>query len=129
NRIVRCIRSAGIQVTFARLAATVARRSSSALNVAAPLANASPISTATNSLICVYSHASNRRDLMLRFLIAVSLLLSIAPAFGQTAAAPPIAPASHRLVYLEVAPAEVNRVAAALKDYRRAATNAVGALR
>ena len=65
---------------------------------------------------------------MLRFVIAVSLLLPIAPAFGQTAA-PPIAPASHRLVYLEVAPAEANRVAAALKDYRRAAMNAVGALR
>jgi hypothetical protein len=62
------------------------------------------------------------------FVIAVSLLLPIAPAFGQTAA-PPIAPASHRLVYLEVAPAEANRVAAALKDYRRAAMNAVGALR
>src|SRR4029079_9457927 len=29
----------------------------------------------------------------------------------------------------EVAPADVNRVAAALKDYRRAAMNAVGALR
>ena len=65
---------------------------------------------------------------MLRFVIAVSLLLPIAPAFGQTAA-PTIALASHRLVYLEVAPAEVTRVAAALKDYRRAATNAVGALR
>src|SRR4029450_6558692 len=65
---------------------------------------------------------------MLRFVIAVSLLLPISPAFGQTAA-PPIAPASQRLVYLEVAPAEVNRVAAALKEYRRAAMNAVGALR
>jgi quinol monooxygenase YgiN len=66
---------------------------------------------------------------MLRFLIAVSLLVPVAPAFGQTAPAPTIAPASHRLVYLEVAPAEVNRVAAALKDYRRTAMNAVGALR
>jgi quinol monooxygenase YgiN len=32
-------------------------------------------------------------------------------------------------VYVEVAPAEANRVAAALKDYRRAAMNAPGALR
>ena len=67
---------------------------------------------------------------MSRFMIAVALLLSVAPAFGQTApAANPIPAATHRLVYLEVAPAEVNRVAAALKDYRRLAMNAVGALR
>src|SRR5215475_9537686 len=128
NRIVKCMRSAGIQVTFARPAAAVARRSNSSLKLAARLANVWPISTATNSLTCVYSHASNRRDLMLRFVFAVTLLLPIAPAFGQTAA-PPIPPASHRLVYLEVAPSEANRVAAALKDYRRAAMNAVGALR
>jgi quinol monooxygenase YgiN len=67
---------------------------------------------------------------MLRFVIAVvSLLLPSAPVLGQTAAAPAVAPATHRLVYFEVAPAEVNRVTSALKDYRRAAMNAVGALR
>ena len=68
---------------------------------------------------------------MLRSLIAVvSLLLPIGPAFGQTPpAANPIPPATYRVVYLEVAPAEVNRVAAAMKDYRRAAMNAIGALR
>ena len=32
-------------------------------------------------------------------------------------------------MYVEVAPAEANRVASALKDYRRAAMNAAGALR
>jgi hypothetical protein len=103
-------------VTFARLAAAVARRSSSSVNLAARRANVAPISTAINSLTCVYSHASNRRDLMLRFVIAVLLLLPTAPAaLGQTAA-PPIPAASQRLVYLEVAPSEANRVAAALKD-------------
>jgi len=67
---------------------------------------------------------------MLRFLFAVvSLLLPMAPAFGQTAAAPAIPAATNRLVYVEVAPAEATRVAAALKEYRRAATNAIGALR
>lgn len=67
---------------------------------------------------------------MLRFVIAVvSLLLPIAPALGQNAApsAPP--PGTHRLLYLEVAPAEANRVASALKEYRRASMNAIGALR
>jgi (4S)-4-hydroxy-5-phosphonooxypentane-2,3-dione isomerase len=67
---------------------------------------------------------------MLRFVIAVvSLLLPIAPAFSQNAApsAPP--PGTHRLLYLEVAPAEANRVASALKEYRRASMNAIGALR
>lgn len=65
---------------------------------------------------------------MLRFLLAVvSLLLPMTPAFGQTA--PVIPPATYRVVYLEVAPAEVNRVAGALKDYKRAAMNAPGALR
>jgi quinol monooxygenase YgiN len=68
---------------------------------------------------------------MLRSLLAVvSVVLAIAPAFGQTApAANSIPAATYRVVYLEVAPAEVNRVAAALKDYRRAAMNAIGALR
>jgi len=67
---------------------------------------------------------------MLRFVFAaVSLLLSIAPAFGQTAAAPAVPAATNRLVYVEVAPAEATRVAAALKEYRRAAMNAIGALR
>jgi len=67
---------------------------------------------------------------MLRFVFAaVSLLLSIAPAFGQTAAAPAIPAATNRLVYVEVAPAEATRVAAAMKEYRRAAMNAIGALR
>jgi quinol monooxygenase YgiN len=68
---------------------------------------------------------------MLRSLLAVvlftSVVVPIAPAFGQ--AAPAIPPATYRVVYLEVAPAEANRVAAALKDYRRAAMNAIGALR
>jgi quinol monooxygenase YgiN len=68
---------------------------------------------------------------MLRSLLAVvSVVLAIAPAFGQTAPAANSTPAAtYRVVYLEVAPAEVNRVAAALKDYRRAAMNAIGALR
>jgi len=67
---------------------------------------------------------------MLRFVFAaVSLLLSIAPAFGQTTAAPAVPAATNRLVYVEVAPAEATRVAAALKEYRRAAMNAIGALR
>jgi quinol monooxygenase YgiN len=67
---------------------------------------------------------------MLRFVFAaVSLLLSMAPAFGQTTAAPAVPAATNRLVYVEVAPAEATRVAAALKEYRRAAMNAIGALR
>jgi quinol monooxygenase YgiN len=68
---------------------------------------------------------------MLRSLLAVvSLLLPLAPVFGQTApAATPIAPANYRVVYLEVAPAEVNRVSSALKDYRQASMKAGGALR
>lgn len=66
---------------------------------------------------------------MLRFVVAiVSLLLPVAPAFSQTAA-PPSPAATHRLMYVEVAPAEANRVASALKEYRRAAMNAGGALR
>ena len=65
---------------------------------------------------------------MVRSLLAVvSLVLSAAPAFAQAANAIP--PATIRVVYLEVAPAEVNRVSTALKDYRRAAMNAIGALR
>jgi quinol monooxygenase YgiN len=67
---------------------------------------------------------------MPRYVIAVvSLLLPIAPAFGQTGAAPTIPAATNRLVYVEVAPAEANRVASALKEYRRAAMSAIGALR
>jgi quinol monooxygenase YgiN len=68
---------------------------------------------------------------MLRSVLGVvSLLLSIpSAAAGQTAPAPSIPPATQRVVYLEVAPAEANRVATALKDYRRAAMNAIGALR
>ena len=66
---------------------------------------------------------------MLRFVVGiVSLLLPVAPGFSQTAPAPSPA-ATHRLMYVEVAPAEANRVASALKDYRRAAMNAAGALR
>jgi quinol monooxygenase YgiN len=69
-------------------------------------------------------------DLMLRALLAVvSLLLPIAPAFGQTAPANPIATATVRVAYFEVAAAEINRVSAALKDYRQAAMRAPGALR
>ena len=55
-------------------------------------------------------------------------LFPISAAHAQ-APAPAIAPATYRVVYLEVAPAEANRVAAALKDYKRAAGNAIGALR
>jgi len=68
---------------------------------------------------------------MLRSLCTVVLLLlPIAPAFGQTAPPPnPAAPATYRVVYLEVAPADANRVASALKDYRQAAMKANGALR
>jgi len=67
---------------------------------------------------------------MLRSLLAVvSVVLALAPAFAQEPAANPIPAATYRVVYLEVAPAEVNRVALALKDYRRAAMNAAGALR
>jgi quinol monooxygenase YgiN len=68
---------------------------------------------------------------MLRsLLVVVSLLLPFAPAFAQSApAANSIAAATYRVVYLEVAPADVNRVVSALKDYRQAATRAAGALR
>ena len=67
---------------------------------------------------------------MLRSMLAVvSVVLALAPAFAQEPAANPIPAATYRVVYLEVAPAEVNRVALALKDYRRAAMNAAGALR
>ena len=67
---------------------------------------------------------------MLRVVIAVvSLLLPIAPALGQNAAPSAPLPATHRLLYVEVAPAEANRVASALKEYRRASMNAIGALR
>jgi quinol monooxygenase YgiN len=61
---------------------------------------------------------------------ALSLLL-VAPVtavFAQESA-PAMAPATYRVVYLEVAPAEVMRVATALKDYKRASMNALGALR
>ena len=69
---------------------------------------------------------------MLRSVFAVLplFLLPVAPALGQTApAANPNAAANYRVVYLEVAPADVNRVASALKDYRQAAMKAGGALR
>jgi quinol monooxygenase YgiN len=63
-------------------------------------------------------------------LVVVLVVLAMAPVLGQTApAANSIPAATSRVVYLEVAPAEVNRVASALKDYRRAAMNAIGALR
>jgi quinol monooxygenase YgiN len=69
-------------------------------------------------------------DVMLRSLLALVLLvLPIAPAFGQTAPANPNAPATIRVVYFEVAPADINRVSAALKDYRQTAMRAPGALR
>jgi quinol monooxygenase YgiN len=67
---------------------------------------------------------------MLRYVLAVlSVVLPFAPAFGQTAPAPVIPPATYRVVYLEVAPAQENRVESALKDYRRAAMHALGVLR
>jgi quinol monooxygenase YgiN len=67
---------------------------------------------------------------MLRSVFAVaSLLLAVPSAFSQTPPAAAIPAATQRVVYLEVAPAEANRVAAALKDYRGAAMNALGALR
>lgn len=64
---------------------------------------------------------------------ALALLLLLVPVAGAAQApapaANPIPPATYRVVYLEVAPAEANRVATALKDYRRAAMNAPGVLR
>ncbi len=67
---------------------------------------------------------------MLRYVLAVvSLVLPLAPAFGQTAPAPVIPPATYRVVYLEVAPSQESRAAAALKDYRSASMNALGVLR
>lgn len=65
---------------------------------------------------------------MRRALLAILTVLSTTSAFAQ-APAPAIPPATYRVVYLEVAPSEANRVAAALKDYKRAASNAIGALR
>jgi quinol monooxygenase YgiN len=68
---------------------------------------------------------------MLRFVLGVvGLAVAIEPAFAQTEPAANATPAAtYRVVYLEVAPADVARVAAAMKDYRRAAMNAIGALR
>jgi quinol monooxygenase YgiN len=67
---------------------------------------------------------------MMRSLLAVvSVLLPFGPAFGQTAPANPTATATVRVAYFEVAPAEINRVSAALKDYRQTAMRAPGALR
>ena len=64
------------------------------------------------------------------FVLFASFVVPIAPAFGQAApAANPIAAATYRIVYLEVAPADINRVSAALKDYRQASMKAGGALR
>src|ERR1043166_248007 len=65
---------------------------------------------------------------MRRAFAILACLYPISVAYAQ-APAPAIAPATYRVVYLEVAPAEANRVAAALKDYKRAAANAIGALR
>jgi quinol monooxygenase YgiN len=65
---------------------------------------------------------------MRRAFAILTCLYPISAAYAQ-APAPAIAPATYRVVYLEVAPAETNRVATALKDYKRAAANAIGALR
>jgi len=65
---------------------------------------------------------------MRRAFAILACLYPISVAYAQ-APAPAIAPATYRVVYLEVAPAETNRVATALKDYKRAAANAIGALR
>jgi quinol monooxygenase YgiN len=65
---------------------------------------------------------------MRRALAILVCLFPITAAYAQ-APAPAIAPATYRVVYLEVAPAEAGRVTTALKDYKRAAMNALGALR
>jgi quinol monooxygenase YgiN len=66
---------------------------------------------------------------MLRRALAILVcLFPIATVYAQ-APAPSIPPPTYRVVYLEVAPAEANRVAAALKDYRRVAMSALGVLR
>ena len=64
---------------------------------------------------------------LLAFVFFASFGVPSGSAFAQNA--PAIPAATYRVVYLEVAPAEVNRVAAALKDYKRSAMNAIGALR
>ena len=64
---------------------------------------------------------------LLVFVLFASFVVAGGSAFAQNAPAAP--PATYRVVYLEVAPADVNRVAAALKEYRRSAMNAIGALR
>src|SRR5216110_2793151 len=66
---------------------------------------------------------------MSRRAVLYLLLLAPVPSVFAQAPAPVIAPATYRVVYLEVAPADVTRVASALKDYRRASMNALGALR
>jgi len=65
---------------------------------------------------------------MRRALAILVCLFPVTAAYAQ-APAPAIAPATYRVVYLEVAPAEAGRVTTALKDYKRAAMNALGALR
>ncbi|PYR68136.1 MAG: hypothetical protein DMF88_10445 [Acidobacteria bacterium] len=81
--------------------------------------------------LCILARGVNRRSLMSRSLLAfvffASFVVPSGSAFAQNA--PAIPAATYRVVYLEVAPAEVNRVAAALKDYKRSAMNAIGALR
>ena len=66
---------------------------------------------------------------MLRRAFAILVCLFPIAAVHAQAPAPSIPPPTYRVVYLEVAPAETNRVAAALKDYRRVAMSALGVLR
>src|SRR5438128_2459801 len=60
--------------------------------------------------------------------VFMSLLL-LAPVATAAAQAPAPPPATARVAFFEVAPSEVGRVAAALKDYRQAAMKANGAVR
>lgn len=61
-----------------------------------------------------------------RMFVSLLLLVPAIPAAGQ---APPPPPATARVAFFEVAPSEVGRVTAALKEYRQAALKANGAVR
>ena len=64
---------------------------------------------------------------LLAFVLFAFFVVPTGSTFAQNAPATP--QATYRVVYLEVAPAEANRVAAALKEYKRSTANAIGALR
>ena len=61
-----------------------------------------------------------------RMFVSLLLLVPAIPAAGQ---APPPPPATARVAFFEVAPSEVGRVTAALKEYRQAGLKANGAVR